>query len=554
MGFVEKHGSKCVSREIDLCVGGVMVADLIYKSRVVSIDDKRLLVDLTVLDMRDFDIILGMDWLATNYASVDYRGKRVVFQIPDQPEFCFVGSRVNTPPLVISALQARQLLRNGCEGYLASVRDTHETKLKLDDILVVKEFLDVFPEELPGLPPDREIEFAIELIPSTGPISKAPYRMAPAELKELKELLQELLDKGFIRPNQFVVVFIDGILVYSKSKEQHEEHLRIVLQILKENKLFAKLNKCEFWLESVSFLGHVISNDGVSVDPKKVEAVVEWNRPTSVTEIHSFLGLAGYYRRIKAAHGRDPQLQKLEDEMKIGLQMEFCMHEDGTLRFRERLCVPNDLELKREILREAHTSRWHHMRLYMDGSVDHRLWDDVGEKKLLGPEIVRQTVDKINLIRERLRTAQNRQKSYADNRRRDLVFGVRDHVFFKVSPMKGVIRFGVRGKLSPRFVGLFEVLDRIGEVAYRLALPPSLAGVHNVFHVSMLRKYIPNPSHVIDHALLQFKKDLTYEERPIQIVDQKEQVLRRRVIRYVKVQWSNHSEREATWELEDEMR
>ncbi|KAL7193452.1 hypothetical protein ACSBR2_025128 [Camellia fascicularis] len=108
----------------------------------------RLLVDLTVLDMRDFDIILGMDWLATSYAFVDCRGKMVVFQIPIQPEFCFVGSGVNTPLLVISALQARRLLRNGCEGYLASMRDTRETELKLEDILVVKEFPDVFPEEL----------------------------------------------------------------------------------------------------------------------------------------------------------------------------------------------------------------------------------------------------------------------------------------------------------------------------------------------------------------------------------------------------------------------
>ncbi|XP_028103888.1 uncharacterized protein LOC114302965 [Camellia sinensis] len=116
------------------------------------------------------------------------------------------------------------------------------------------------------------------------------------------------------------------------------------------------------------------------------------------------------------------------------------------------------------------------------------------------------------------------------------------------------MRFGVRGKLSPRFVGPFEVLDRVGEVAYRLALPPSLAGVHNVFHVLMLRKYIPDPSHVIDHAPLQFKENLNYKEHLIRIVNGKEQVLRRRVIHYVKVQWSNHSEREATWELEDEIR
>ena len=104
--------------------------------------------------------------------------------------------------------------------------------------------------------------------------------------------------------NQFVVVFIDDILIYSKSKEDHERHLRLILQVLEEKKLYAKLKKCEFWLDSVAFLGHVISKDGISVDPKKVEAVVEWNRPNNVTEIRSFLGLAGYYRRFVEGFSR----------------------------------------------------------------------------------------------------------------------------------------------------------------------------------------------------------------------------------------------------------
>ena len=104
--------------------------------------------------------------------------------------------------------------------------------------------------------------------------------------------------------NQFVVVFIDDILIYSKSKEDHERHLRLVLQVLEEKKLYAKLKKCEFWLDSVAFLGHVISKDGISVDPKKVEAVVEWTRPNNVTEIRSFLGLAGYYRRFVEGFSR----------------------------------------------------------------------------------------------------------------------------------------------------------------------------------------------------------------------------------------------------------
>ena len=271
--------------------------------------------------------------------------------------------------------------------------------MKPEDVPLVQEFLEVFPEDLPGLPPDREIEFIIELIPSTTSISKAPYRMAPSELKELKVQLQELLDKGFIRPSfspwgapvlfvkkkdgtlrlcidyrelnkvtiknkyplpriddlfdqlqgasvfskidlrsgyhqlkikvediqktafrtryghyeflvmpfgltnapaafmdlmnrvfkdyldQFVIVFIDDILVYSHSMMEHAEHLRIVLNLLKDKELYAKFKKCEFWLEKVAFLGHVVSKDGISVDPSKVEAVSNWARPITVTEV-----------------------------------------------------------------------------------------------------------------------------------------------------------------------------------------------------------------------------------------------------------------------------
>ncbi|XP_020266350.1 uncharacterized protein LOC109841823 [Asparagus officinalis] len=181
-------------------------------------------------------------------------------------------------------------------------------------------------------------------------------------------------------------------------------------------------------------------------------------------------------------------------------------------------------------------------------------WDDVGEKKLLGPELVQQAIDKIQLVRERLRTAQSRQKSYVDQRRRELEFQVGDHVFLKVSPTRGVKRFGIQGKLSPRFIGPFEILERIGPVAYRLALPPALSGVHDVFHISMLRKFIRDPNEIVELSPVELKPDLTYEERPERIVDFKEQVLRHRIIKYVKVQWNNHSEREATWETEDSMR
>nr|GFC45712.1 DNA/RNA polymerases superfamily protein [Tanacetum cinerariifolium] len=215
----------------------------------------------------------------------------------------------------------------------------------IHDQPIVSEFPDVFPDELLGIPPVRELEFNIELIPGAEPISKAPYRMAPVELKELKDQLQELLERGFIRPSyhqlrvkeqdisktafrtryghyeflvmpfaltnapavfmdlmnrifhefldKFVIVFIDDILVFSKSKEEHEYHLRTILQTLRQEKLYPKFSKCEFWLSSVAFLGHIVSAEGITMDPAKVEAITKWPRPTSVTEVRSFLGLAG---------------------------------------------------------------------------------------------------------------------------------------------------------------------------------------------------------------------------------------------------------------------
>ncbi|RVX04229.1 Retrovirus-related Pol polyprotein from transposon 17.6 [Vitis vinifera] len=257
---------------------------------------------------------------ASYHASVDCFGKRVTFSNP---------------------------------AYI--VNEEHD--LKLEDIPIVKDYPDVFPEDLPGLPLEKEVEFTIDLAPKTAPISKAPYRMTPMELKELKIQFQELLDKGFIRPSvspwgapvlfvkkkngsirlcidyrkfnkvtvrnipeidnlfdqlqgacvfskidlrvfkpyldQFVVVFIDDILVYSKSREEHERHLSIVLQTLRDKQLYVKLKKCEFWLDKVSFLGHVVTKDDISVDPGKVDAVSNWRRPNTVTEIRSFLGLKG---------------------------------------------------------------------------------------------------------------------------------------------------------------------------------------------------------------------------------------------------------------------
>ena len=180
-------------------------------------------------------------------------------------------------------------------------------------------------------------------------------------------------------------------------------------------------------------------------------------------------------------------------------------------------------------------------------------WDEVGERKLLGPQLIQKDADNIRIIRQRLLTAQSRQKSYADRRRRDLEFEIGEHVFLKVSPTKGVMRFGQRGKLAPRFIGPFEILQKVGPVAYKLAFPPTLASIHDVFHVSMLRRYIRDPSHVISYQPLQLRDDATFREQPTQILERKEHVLRNKITPLVKICWQHHSDQEATWEREEDM-
>ena len=173
-------------------------------------------------------------------------------------------------------------------------------------------------------------------------------------------------------------------------------------------------------------------------------------------------------------------------------------------------------------------------------------WTDVGERPSMGPDLVRDTFEKVDLIRKRLLMAQSRQKSYANRRQRSLEFEFSDHVFLKVMPKKGVVRFGKGGKLSPRYIDPFEILERVGIVAYRLALPQSLLGVHAVFHVSMLRKYTLDLTHVVDWGELVVDANGTFEEGPMRIMDSRDQVLQEKTVRLVKVLWQYQGVEEAT--------
>ncbi|EOY26510.1 DNA/RNA polymerases superfamily protein [Theobroma cacao] len=920
---------------------------------------------------------------------------------------------------LIFAIKASKLVQKGYPAYLAYVIDTSNGEPKLEDVPIVSEFPDVFPDDLPRLPPDRELEFPIDLLSGTAPISIPPYRMAPAELKELKVQLQDLVDKGFIRPsispwgapvlfvkkkdgtlrlcidyrqlnrvtikNKYPLPWIDdlfdqlrGAMVFSKIdlrsgyyqlriKEQdvpktafrtrygHYEFLVMLFGLTNAPAVFMDLMNRVFHpyldkfvivfiddilLKEVVFLGHVVSGAGIYVDPKKIEAILQWEQPRTVTEIRSFLGLVGYYRRfvqrfsliaapltrltrkgvkfewddvcenrfqelknrltsapiltlsvsekefvvysdapklglgcvlmqdekviayasrqlmkhetnylthdlelaavvfalkiwrhylygercriffdhkslkylltqkelnlrqrrwlelikdydlvidyhpgkanvvtdalsrksssslatlrssyfpmllemkslgIQLNNGEDGtllasfvvrpsllnqirELQKFDDWLKQEVQKlqdgeasEFRLSDDGTLMLRDRICVPKDDQLRRAILEEAHSSayalhpgstkmyqtikesywwpgmkrdiaefvakclicqqikaehqkssgtlqplpipewKWEHVtmdfvlglprtqsgkdaiwvimgrltksahflaihstysierlaRLYIDEVVrlhgvpvsivsdrdprftsrfwpkfqealgtklrfstafhpqidgqsertiqtledmlracvidfirswDRHLplvefaynnsfqssigmatyealygrkcrtplcWDEVGERKLVNVELIDLTNDKVKVIRERLKTAQDRQKNYSDKRRKDLEFEVDDKVFLKVPPWKD--------------------LDRI----------------HNVFHISMLKKYVPDPSHILETPPIELHEDLKFEVKPVRILDRKNRVLKNKSIPMVKVLWKNARMEEMTWEVESQMR
>ncbi|KAJ9545394.1 hypothetical protein OSB04_025101 [Centaurea solstitialis] len=1028
--------------EADTANGRVWVREF-AKGCTVELEGCLVPVVLILIPMESLDVVLGWYWMIRNKVKIDCEQKMVRIKLPDGRTAVVYGAKRNRSTSLISVIKANRCIRKGCVWFMAYVVDSKKDKLEVKDVEVVRDYPEVFPEDLVSLPPDREIEFRIDLVPGATPIAKAPYRLAPSELKEMLAQLQELLDKGFIRPStspwgapvlfvkkkdgtmrmcidyrelnkvtvknkyplpriddlfdqlqgakffskidlrsgyhqlkvreedipktafrtryghyeflvmsfgltnapaafmdlmnrvckpyldKFVIVFIDDILIYSKTAEEHGEHLR----------------KC---------LGHVVTQEGIKVDPAKIEAIKDWESPKSPSEVRSFLGLAGYYRRfierfsaiatpLTALTKKDVKFEwtstceyafnnlkgKLTsapiltlpngtdgfvvycDASKLGLgcvlmqdgkviayasrklkvhelnypthdmelatvvfalkiwrhylygvkcqiytdhkslqyllnQKELNMRQrrwiellsdydceilyhpgkgnvvadalsrkggkakpgivdsqmgivayrinivpdlkseikewqekaskeenlkrgrmvgfldtlvtntEGLKCFGNRILIPKLGDLRKNILIEAHKSKysvhpgtnkmyhglrqsywwpgmkkdiayfvercvtclqvkiehqrpygklqqlpipewtWEHVtmdfvtklprtpkgydtiwvivdrlsksahflpmketysmerlaRLYIaeivrlhgtpvsivsdrdarftstfwqsfqremgtrvnlstayhpqtDGQSERTIqtledmlracvldiggswedhlpliefaynnsyhasieaapyeilygrkcrtplcWNEVGEKQLAGPEIVQITSDKINQVRERLKTARDRQKSYADKRRKDIEFQVGDQVMLKVSPWKGVIRFGKKGKLSPRYIGPFRITERIGAVAYKLDLPVELGGVHNTFHVSNLRKCLADPETAIPLQDIEVDQKLNFVEEPVAVTDRKIRKLRNKEIVLVKIQWKFHKGQEATITLD----
>ncbi|GJV93491.1 putative reverse transcriptase domain-containing protein [Tanacetum coccineum] len=1050
------------SYEVELADGRVVSTNTILKGCALNLVNHLFEIDLMPIELGTFDVIIGMDWLVLHDAVI-VCGKKEV-HVPLKKRTLVVKGDDGVSRLkVVSCMKVKKYVDRGSYLFVAQVVEKEPAERRLEDVPVICEFPDVFPEDLPGLPPSRQVEFGIELVPGAAPVARAPYRLAPSEMKELAKQLQELSDKGFIRPSsspwgapvlfvkkkdgsfrmcidyrelnkltiknryplpriddlfdqlqgssvyskidlrsgyhqlrvrekdipitafrtryghyefqvmpfgltnapavfmdlmnrvcrpfldKFVIVFIDDILIYSKNKEEHKEHLRIILELLQKEKLYAKFSKCEFWLDSVQFLGHVINSQGVHVDPAKVEAIKSWSAPKSPTEVRQFLGLAGYYRRFiegfsliakpltkltqknktyEWGEEEEEAFQLLKDKLCSAPILalpegseDFVVYCDASLkgygavlmqrekviayasrqlRTHEENYMTHDLELgavvfalrlwrhylygvkctvftdhkslqyildqkelnmrqrrwiellsdydceiryhpgkanvvadalsrkerekplrvrslmladhkdlmqqileaqveslkegnvKKEnlgrmqkqifeirtngiryhdkriwlplygglrdlIMHESHKSKYsihpgstkmyqdlkrlywwpnmkadiatyidkcltcakvkaEHMKpsgllqqpeipewkwekvtmdfvsglprtpsgydsiwvivdrltksahflpmkktdsieklaqLYLkeivcrhgvpvsvisdrdslftsrfwvslqkalgtqldlstayhpetDGQSERTIqtledmlracvidfgsswdrhlplvefsynnsyhasikaapfealygrkcrspvcWSEVGESQLTGPELVRETTEKIVQIKNRLITARSRQKSYADVRRKPMEFNVGDMVMLKVSPWKGVIRFGKRGKLSPRFVGPFKVIERIGPVAYKLELPDKLRGIHNTFHVSNLKRCFVNDDVVIPLEEVQLDSKLHFIEEPAEIVDREVKRLKQSRIPIIKVRWNSRRGPEFTWERED---
>ncbi|GJR82055.1 putative reverse transcriptase domain-containing protein [Tanacetum coccineum] len=418
--------------DVELADGKLVAINTIIRGCTLNFLDHPFNIDLMPVELGSFASLIGMTVL-----------RRVA------------TGRIPVWPVIIVLPKAQEYMAKGCQVFLAQIsakkeEDKSERK-QIEDVPIVRDFPEVFPEDLPGLPPTRPVEFQIDLIPGAAPVARAPYRLAPSEMKELSEQLQELSDKGFIRPSsspwgapvlfvkkkdgsfrmcidyrelnkltvknryplpriddlfdqlqgssiyskidlrsgyhqlrvreqdvpktafrtryghyefqvmpfgltnapavfmdlmnrvckpyldKFVIVFIDDILIYSKNEREHEEHLKTILELLKEEKLYAKFSKCEFWIPKVQFLGHVIDSRGIHVDPAKIESIKDWASPKTPTEIRQFLGLAGYYRRF--IEGFSKIAKSMTKLTQKGIKFDWGEKEENAFQLiKQKLC------------------------------------------------------------------------------------------------------------------------------------------------------------------------------------------------------------------------
>ncbi|GJT10954.1 putative reverse transcriptase domain-containing protein [Tanacetum coccineum] len=747
------------SYEVELADGRIASTNTVLKGCTLNLVNHLFKIDLMPIELGAFDVIIGMDWLADNDAVI-ICGKKEVHILIKNRMLVVKGDRNSSRLKVISCIKARKYIERGCHLFLAHVTKKEKFEKHLEDVPVIHDFPEVFPDDLPGLPPSRQVEFKIDLVPGFIRPSSSPWG-APVlfvkkkdgsfcmcidyhelnkltvknryPLRRIDDLFDQLQGSSVYSKNdlrsgyhqlrireedipitafrmryshyefqvmpfgltnapavfmdlmnrvckpyldKFVIVFIDDIIIYSKTKGEHSEHLKIILDLLKKEKFYAKFSKCDFWLESVQFLGHVINREGVHVDPAKIEAVKNWPIPKSPTENKRFkwgadedeafqklkqdlctapilalpegpdefvessrdtfegsiFGMSTYtylsegYSRprleavkqenvkaenlvtVKAylqdSHRRDsvnalrvPKVQgrasatisdfcsnlkflnegELDKKMIVWkkyrqyLKEVVCRHgvplsiiSDRDSRFASGFwrSLQNALGTNLNMSTAYPTRyRWSNYMLGIKAAPFEALygrkcrspicWNEVGDSQLTGPELIRETTEKIIQIKNRLLTARSRQKSYADVRRKPMEFNVDDMVMLKVSPWKGVIRFGKRNVESHVLWDRFKIIERIGPVAYRLELPEKLRGIHNTFHVSNLKKCLADENLVIPLEEIQLDDKLHFIEEPVEIMDREVKQLKQSRIPIVKVRWNSRRGPEFTWERED---
>ncbi|GKA51955.1 putative reverse transcriptase domain-containing protein [Tanacetum coccineum] len=674
---------------------------------------------------------------------------------------------------------------------------------RLEDVPVIRNFPEVFPDDLPGLPPPRQVEFRIDLltVKNRYPLSriddlfdqlqgsrvysKIDLRSGYHYLRIKEEDIPITTFRTRYGHFEFQVMPVSDCK-YAADEEENGMHSKIILELLKKERLYAKFSKCDFWLDLVQFLGHVIDRNGVHVDPAKIEAIRNWVAPTTPIEgkeeeeafqtlkqklysapilalpkgtedfvVYCDASLKGYgamlMQREKVIAYASRQLKVHEEnytthDLELGakelnirqrrwieflsdydckiryhprkenvmadaltqkeamkrknvkaenlgrlIKQIFEFHPDGTRCFGNRVWLPRFGGLRDLIMHESHKSKysihpgsdkmyqdlkllywWPNMKAdiatyvskcltcekvkdehqkpswllqqleipvwkwetitidFVSGlprtpsghgvpisiisdqdshftertiqtvedmlhacvidfgsSWDQHLplvefsynnsyhtsikavpyealygqkcrspicWNEVGDSQLTGPELIHETMEKIVQIKNHLLTARSCQKSYANRRSKPLEFEIGDMVLLKVSPWKGVVRFGKRGKLSLRYIGPFKILARVGPVTYTLELPEELKGIHCTFHVSNLKKCLAEGDIVVLMDEIQLDDKLHMIEEPVEIVDREVKRLKQSRIPIVKVRWNSQRGPEFTWEREDQIK
>ncbi|XP_070672102.1 uncharacterized protein [Malus domestica] len=524
------------------------------------VEDVVMPANLIPLDIVDFDVILGTNWLHYNRAKIDCYGNTVTFHRPGLPEVTFVEEPSRVRHGVIYAMKTKRLLSKGCQGYLAHVVLNDNAPSSVEDVHVVRHFSDVFPDDLLGLPPDIDVEFAIDLLPGTDPISLTPYRMALAKLRELKVQLQELVDKDDLFDQ------LRGACVFSKidlrsgyyqlkiksedvpktafrTRYGHYEFLVMPFRLTNALAAFMDLMNRVFQ----PYLDRFVI---VFID----DILIKWHFWDMLYQLKAFEWILKKWQLWTIGSNLEPSLRYgvfLAYQAIINVADALSRKTPARLNAIYDCHVPllaelrsTRVELRVEDQEKALLANFQVRPILIDHvleahMIDEETWEIIqarnrGKKK----DFRIQETDGMLMQESRMYVPNNAEfkKEILDEA----------HILAYTMHPGGVVRFGKKGKLSPRYIGPYMITERVSEVAYRLELPPELSRVHNVFHVSMLRHYVSNHSHVIPPQPLEITSDLSYNEEPMTILDWKDKELRNKTVHLVKVLWRNQSVEEAT--------